>query len=82
MRFPEDNDAKFSVSFGCPGKKKCLAWIKLKMQMPWLVHVKTQDGTTIVTGDTIRVLKYGSFTSKMIKRTCALCRKANKQKHR
>ena len=77
----DGNDYRYTLSFNCTECKKCLAWKRLKAEVPWVVCETLADGTIIATGATIRTLQYGKRLKKQIQRSCILCKK-RKQKSR
>ena len=77
----DGNDYRYTLSFKCTKRNKCLAWTRLKAEVPWITYDTMSDGTVVATGDTIRTLQYGKYLRKLIQRSCILCIK-RKQKHR
>ena len=71
----DTNDYGYTISFKCPRHKKCLAWRKFKMEVPWITYITLPDGTIVATGAPVEDLQYGNYLSKQMKRRCNLCKK-------
>ena len=67
--------SQYALSFHCCNNKRCLAWIRLKAEAPWVESETLSDGTIVAVGAVINSLQYGGNLYKKLKRCCIICKK-------